>query len=92
MRLTGTNPDARLVRMSDTTKTRLSVTIDTNALEEAMKVTGSRNKRETIARALEELVKVQRRKALADSIGTGIFGMTGKELLRWRKRSHGRSR
>ncbi len=72
------------------TKTRLSVALDHGALAEAMRLTRSRTKRETIAKALDELVKAERRKALANALGTGIFGTTEAELRRWRRRTHAR--
>ena len=72
------------------TKTRLSVALDKEAIEEAMRLTGSSSKRETIARALDEVIKAQRRKALSDSIGTGIFGTTEQNLSRRRRQKHGR--
>lgn len=75
----------------DDTKTRLSVALDRRTLQEAMRLTHSRTKRETIAKALEELVKAARRRALTDALGTGIFNTTETELRRRRRREHGRS-
>ncbi len=43
---------------------RLSVALDHRLLAEARRLTRSRSKRATIAKALEELVKLERRKAL----------------------------
>ncbi len=71
-----------------TTK-RLSVTVDDRVLTRAMRLTRSRTKRETLAKALDELVKSAHRKALADALGTGIFETTEAELLR-RRRTHAR--
>lgn len=59
--------------MSDTT-IRLSVTLDRETLDAAMRLTGSQTKRETIAKALDELVKTVRRRSLADTLGTGVLG------------------
>jgi Arc/MetJ family transcription regulator len=73
--------------MAGTTK-RLSIALNHGTLAEAMRLTRSRTKRETIAKALEELVKAERRKALADALGTGIFETTEAELRRRRRRAH----
>ncbi|MEW6682151.1 MAG: type II toxin-antitoxin system VapB family antitoxin [Nitrospirota bacterium] len=69
---------------------RLSVTLDRDTLDEAMRLTGSRTKRETIARALDELVRAERRRTLADAVGTGVFGLTERQLRRMRSRTHAR--
>ncbi len=76
--------------MKDTT-TRFSVALERSTLEEAMRLTRSRSKRETIARALNELVKAERRRALADSLGSGVFETTEADLRRRRRRTHARS-
>ena len=73
--------------MADTNKRR-SVALNRRTLAEAMRLTRSRSKRETIAKALEELVKGERRKALANALGTGIVETTEAELRRRRHRSH----
>lgn len=75
--------------MASTLK-RLSVTLDHRLLAEARRLTRSRSKRATIAKALEELVKLERRKALAHSLGTGIFQTTEAEFHSRRRRSHAR--
>jgi hypothetical protein len=49
-----------------------------------------RTKRATIAKALEELVKLERRRSLAHALGTGIFETTEAEF-RSRRRAHARS-
>lgn len=69
-------------------KSRLSVALNRESLADAMRLTGSRTKRETIARALDELVRAERRKALARALGTGIFETTEAELLRRRRQAH----
>ena len=69
------------------TKTRLSVTLDPKALEEAVKRTGVSSKRQAVEQAVNELLQTRRRKTLADLIGTGIFGVTEAGL---RKRRHQR--
>jgi len=76
--------------MADTT-IRLSVTLDRNTLLEAMRLTRSRTKRETIAKALDELVKAERRRALAEAIGTGVFETTEDDLRQRRHRAHDRT-
>jgi Arc/MetJ family transcription regulator len=76
--------------MGDTT-VRLSVSLDRDTLDEAMRLTGSQTKREAIARALDELVRAERRRALAKAVGTGVFGLTENELRRIRARSHARA-
>lgn len=73
--------------MAGTTK-RLSIALNHGTLAEAMRLTRSRTKRETIAKALEELVKAERRKALADALGTGIFETTVAELRRRRRAAY----
>jgi Arc/MetJ family transcription regulator len=73
------------------TKTRFSVALNRGTLAEAMRLTRSRTKRETIAKALDELVKAERRKALAYALGTGIFETTEAELRRRRHGVHSRS-
>jgi Arc/MetJ family transcription regulator len=73
--------------MAGTTK-RLSVALDHKLLAEARRLSHSRSKRATIAKALEELVKLERRKALAHSLGTGIFETTETEFRSRRRRTH----
>jgi Arc/MetJ family transcription regulator len=69
---------------------RLSVALDYRLLAEARRLTRSRSKRATIAKALEELVKLERRKALAHSLGTGAFETTEAEFRSRRRRTHAR--
>ena len=76
-----------VVPMAGTTK-RLSVALDHRLLAEARRLTRSRSKRATIAKALEELVKLEHRKALAQALGTGIFETTEAELRSRRRRTH----
>ena len=42
----------------------------------------------TSTRAVDEMVKSKKRNALADPIGTGVFGTTETELRRRRHRKH----
>jgi Arc/MetJ family transcription regulator len=74
------------------TKKRLSVTLDTKELEEAVKQTGASNKRQAIEHAVRELLQTRKRKALADRIGTGVFGTSEAELRQRRHRKHGRTK
>lgn len=76
--------------MAGTTK-RLSVALDHRLLAEARRLTRLRTKRATIAKALEELVKLERRKALAHALGAGIFETTEAEFRSRRHRTHARS-
>ncbi len=78
-----------VVPMASTLK-RLSVALDHRLLAEARRLTRSRSKRATIAKALEELVKLERRKALAQSLGTGIFQTTEAAFHSRRRRAHAR--
>jgi len=48
---------------------RTNVVIDDALLQEAMRLTGARTKKEAIARALEELVATRRRLNLLDLAG-----------------------
>jgi Arc/MetJ family transcription regulator len=76
-----------VVLMVGTTK-RLSVAIDHRLLAEARRLTRSRTKRATIAKALEKLVKLERRKALAHALGTGVFETIEAEFRSRRRRAH----
>ncbi|MDH5668188.1 MAG: type II toxin-antitoxin system VapB family antitoxin [Nitrospira sp.] len=75
--------------MSHPTK-RLSVALDHRLLDEACRLTRLRSKRATIAKALEELVKLEHRKALAKSLGSGVFDTTEAAFRRRRRRTHAR--
>ena len=87
--MTGHHKVDILVLMAGTTK-RLSVALDPGLLAEARRLTRSRSKRETIAKALEELVKLEHRKALAHAVGTGVFETTEAEFRSRRGRMHAR--
>jgi Arc/MetJ family transcription regulator len=45
-------------------KMRTNIEIDDKLLEEAIKLTGSKNKKEMVNRALEEIIKLEKRKQL----------------------------
>ena len=72
------------------TKTRLSVTLDPQTLDEAVKQTGASNKRQAIEQAVRELVETRKRKALAGLIGTGIFAVSEAEFQKQRRQKHAR--
>lgn len=76
--------------MAGTTK-RLSVALDHRLLAEARRLSHMRTKRTTIAKALEELVKLERRKSLAHALGSGIFEATEAGFRSRRRRAHARS-
>ncbi len=67
--------------------TRLTITVDEELLEEARRLTNSRTKRETIERALTELIQRQRIAKLIALAGSDIIDMDLDELLRWREMS-----
>jgi len=75
--------------MAGATK-RWSVALDHALLAEARLLTRSRSKRATIAKALEELVKLEHLKALAHAVGTGVFETTEAEFRSRRRRMHAR--
>ncbi|NOT24194.1 MAG: type II toxin-antitoxin system VapB family antitoxin [Nitrospiraceae bacterium] len=85
--MTGHHKGNIVVLMAGTTK-RLSIALDHALLAEARRLTRSRTKRETIAKALEELVKLEHRKALAHAVGTGLFETTEAEFRSRRRRMH----
>ena len=74
------------------TKTRLSVTLDPKALEEAVRRTGVSSKQQAVEHAVRELLHAQRRKALADLIGTGVFGINEAELKKRRRQKHAQTK
>jgi len=78
-----------VVPMARGTK-RLSVALDHALLAEARRLTRSRTNRATIVKALEELVKLEHRKALAHAAGTGVFETTEAEFRSRRRRIHAR--
>ncbi len=67
--------------------TRLSITVNEELLEEARRLTKSRTKRETIERALTELIQRQRIAKLIALAGSDIINMDLDELLRQRQMS-----
>jgi Arc/MetJ family transcription regulator len=64
---------------------RFSVTLDSDLLDEAVRVTGSASQREAIETALEELVRRRRLDALAARAGRVPLTVTVDDLLRSRE-------
>jgi Arc/MetJ family transcription regulator len=63
------------------------IDIEDNLLREAMDLSGTGTKKETIRMALEELIRSRRRQTLKSFAGSGIVDMTTAELRRLRRRS-----
>ncbi len=66
---------------------RFSITIDEHLVEEAKRLTHSRTKRETIERALTELIQRERVANLLAAAGSDIIDMTPEGLRAWRDMS-----
>ncbi|MEW5825454.1 MAG: type II toxin-antitoxin system VapB family antitoxin [Candidatus Bipolaricaulota bacterium] len=66
---------------------RLSADIDAKILDEALRVSGCKTKREAIDRALREFVARRRAQELAGLEGSGLVAMSLEELLQWRSES-----
>ena len=65
------------------------IDIDEDVLKKAMKISGGRTKKETVNKALEELVKAGLRRQLKEMAGTGAVDLTLDELKRLRRRRDG---
>jgi Arc/MetJ family transcription regulator len=65
---------------------RTLVDINENILKEAMEVSETTTKRETITLALEELIKSRLRQRLKGMAGSGILGTSLSDLRRLRQR------
>jgi len=63
---------------------RLSVSLDSELLEEVRRLAGVRTKREALEIALRDFVRQQRLRELEDLVGSGLVEMTLEELQRWR--------
>ena len=59
---------------------RTTVIIDENLLEEAIRVTGAKTRRQAITDGLRELVRMHHRKAFARELGTFDLDLTLEEL------------
>lgn len=66
---------------------RLSADIDAKILDEALRVSGCKTKREAIDRALREFVARRLAQELAGLEGSGLVAMSLEELLQWRSES-----
>ena len=64
--------------------TRLSVTLDDELIEDALKLADAKSKREVIELALKEFVRRRRIAGLIELEGSDIIDMDLDELLRWR--------
>jgi metal-responsive CopG/Arc/MetJ family transcriptional regulator len=64
---------------------RLSVSISDRLLQEAKELSRARTKRETIERALRELIRQERLRQLRDWAGSGLVDMDLKELTTLRE-------
>ncbi len=64
---------------------RTTVEIDRELLAEAMRLLGARTKRETIQRALEEVVRERRRQLLRRKLGNTDLALDLDELERLRE-------
>jgi len=66
-------------------RVRTTVEIDRELLAEAMRLLGARTKRETIQRALEEVVREGRRQLLRRKLGNTDLALDLDELERLRE-------
>lgn len=65
---------------------RTTLVIKDELLDEARALSGTRTKRETVERALKELILRRRSKKLLDIEGKVDLALTPRELVRRRKR------
>ena len=63
---------------------RTTVDLNDGLLQEAMRRSKARTKRETLERGLQELINAERRRALIERAGKG-FGLTLRGLYRTRR-------
>lgn len=64
---------------------RMTITVDEALVEAARQALGTRSKRETIVRALEEAARRARLERAAGHAGAIDPGFTGEDVLRWRQ-------
>ncbi len=64
---------------------RLSVTLDPELLDEAVRVSGARSQREAIETALREMLQRRRRERMARRAGTVALSISVEELLQERE-------
>lgn len=65
---------------------RTTLDIDPALLKTAVRVLGTRSKRETVETALRESIAFRRRRELAESLGTFDFTLTAEEIHHLRER------
>lgn len=62
------------------------IDIDNSLLKKAMKASGTYTKKETVKKALEELVKANLRRELKEMVGSGIIKTSLSELKKLRQK------
>lgn len=62
------------------------IEIDDDVLKKAMKISGARTKKETVNKALDELVKAGLRRQLKEMAGSGAVGLSLGELKKLRRK------
>lgn len=70
---------------------RLSITLDEKLLNEVVKVSKAKTKREAIEQALRYFVQAQRLEELAMMIEKRTLDLTETDLRKWRHASHART-
>ncbi|MCD6574759.1 type II toxin-antitoxin system VapB family antitoxin [Candidatus Aerophobetes bacterium] len=63
---------------------KTTVVIDDKLINEAIKATGARTKREVIEKGLRELIKAKNREALREELGTYELDLSLQELKKLR--------
>jgi len=63
---------------------KTTVVIDDKLINEAIKATGARTKREVIEKGLRELIKTKNREALREELGTYELDLSLEELKKLR--------
>jgi Arc/MetJ family transcription regulator len=64
---------------------RFTISIDSELLSEAMRLSGKKRKREVIELALCELIKKHRLAELQDLAGSGLVDWTLEDFTSWRE-------
>ncbi len=64
---------------------RFTISIDSELLDEAMRLSGKKRKREVIELALHELVKKHRLIELQNLEGSGLIDWTSEDFASWRE-------
>lgn len=63
---------------------RTTLVIDDRLIEEGMRATGAKTKRELVERGLRELIRARNRELLRSELGRFKLGLTAEELRRVR--------